>query len=171
MFRFAGKLKEIANDLYGTIEKNNEGRRILQELADDLKKWDPLLFTNYLKRQMAEYILYEGVENARIVVDDMRFMHEFEALKESGFTIIGVTCDEDIRRGRIQQLYPDTEDARMEHGSETGWKDMPFDYWIKNNGYDGIVGLRDILYTFEYDPEKLPHRVPVYRWRAVANGG
>lgn len=160
IFRFAGKLKEIVADLYGPVTKDNEGRRMLQELADDLKKWDPMLFTNSLKRDITKHILYSGIGNALVTVDDLRFKHEFDALKEMGFTVIGVHASEDVRMKRISKLYPDTDPARFTHPSETEWQQMPMDYWINNDGYGGIESIRDLMaYYSSHRPEREPLRV------------
>lgn len=127
---FADKLKAISYDLYGLQGKNNFTRKLLQELADDLKKWDKELFIKHLLLQV-EHQINNGFE--KLVVDDLRFPAEAKALKENGFIIVGVTCDENIRLNRIKRLYPDTESSRMEHPSEKGWQQMKFDYEIVSN--------------------------------------
>lgn len=142
---FADKLKEIAVKLYGPIEKNNQGRKLLQELADDLKKWDPNLFTTHFLRAVEGYLYDYDNQPVRIVVDDLRFFHEFQLLKANGFTVVGVLCDEPVRLTRIFSLYPDTDPARFEHPSEQGWKEMKMDYWINNNGIGGPLELQAIV--------------------------
>lgn len=139
---FAGLLKRVASDLYGVVNKDNEGRKLLQELADDLKKWDPNLFTTHLLLDVDHYII-DG--HKTFVLDDLRFQHEYEALKRNGFTIIGVACREDIRMDRIFSLYPDTDPSRFDHPSETGWKKMYMDYWIDNTGPAGEIELHDLI--------------------------
>lgn len=139
---FAGLLKQLAAQLYGVVEKNNEGRKLLQELADDLKKWDPNLFTTHLLLSIEDYINDDLPHTGRrFVLDDLRFQHEFDALKKNGFTIIGVSCNEEVRQARIKKLYPDTDPARFGHVSEQEWKNMNFDYWIDNTTEQGITTL------------------------------
>lgn len=139
---FAGLLKRTVETLYGVVNKDNEGRRILQEFADDLKKWDPYLFTTHLLLEIDGYIK-DGID--LIVIDDLRFKHEYEALKKNGFIIIGVACREDERLRRIFSLYPDTDEKRFLHPSEFGWKEMNMDYWIDNTGPSGEFEVHDLI--------------------------
>jgi uridine kinase len=124
---FADKLKSIAYDLYGFKTKDNESRKLLQELADDLKSWDSDLFVKHLLLEMHYYI---KLGYTKLVVDDVRFKIEEEALHNNGFVVINVTCDEFVRRERIKKLYPDTDDSRLEHPSEHGWRYMRVDHVI-----------------------------------------
>jgi dephospho-CoA kinase len=127
---FANLLKSLAYNLYGIQNKDNISRKLLQEFADDLKKWDKNLFITYLLSQSKKEI-----ENGytKLVVDDLRFITEEDALRRNGFTIINVTCDEDIRLTRINRLYPDMEASRMNHASENNFKLMKFDYTVLSN--------------------------------------
>lgn len=140
---FAGLLKKTVKKLYGVVNKNDEGRQLLQEFADDLKKWDPNLFTTHLLIDIEERILQDNYET--FVVDDLRFKHEYEALKKNGFTIVGVACREDERMKRIFSLYPDTNESRLLHPSEIGWKEMKMDYWIDNTGPSGETSVHDLI--------------------------
>jgi len=144
IFRFAGKLKQVAADLYGPIEKDDAGRALLQGLGDDLKKWNPALFTEHLLLKINAHLRTYGPD-AKIVVDDMRFMHEYNSLKSSGFTVIGLQVDDAVRMGRVLRLYPDTTLERFAHPSETGWRDMQADFSLANNGYEGVQALRDLV--------------------------
>jgi adenylate kinase family enzyme len=138
---FAGLLKQTAKTLYGVVEKNNEGRKLLQELADDLKKWDANLFTTHLLLDIEDYIT-EG--EIKFVLDDLRFQHEFDALKNAGFTIVGTKCRDDVRLQRIAKLYPDTDPSRFEHPSERGWETMNMDYWVDTTGLHAEQFIRHI---------------------------
>jgi dephospho-CoA kinase len=142
---FAKLLKEVAEKLYGPINKDNIGRKILQELSDDLKKWDVNLFMTHLMIELGGYI---REQNCLFVVDDLRYLVEFDLLKKNGFTIIGVACSESVRLGRIFSLYPDTLPDRFVHPSETEWRKMNMDYWIDNTGIGGEVALDDIFGVF-----------------------
>lgn len=127
---FANLLKSLAYNLYGIQNKDNISRKLLQEFADDLKKWDKNLFITYLLSQAKKEI---DSGYTRLVVDDLRFITEEDALRKNGFTIINVTCDEKIRLNRIKRLYPDMEESRMHHASESNFKLMVFDHTIISN--------------------------------------
>lgn len=139
---FAQTLKYVAETLYGPMSKNNESRKILQEMSDDLKKWDKELFITHLLLSIEGYI---NAGHTTIVVDDLRYKHEYEVLRDNGFVIIGVGCREDERLKRIYSLYPDTDVERLSHASELEWRDMRMDYWIDNTGPGGESSVHNLI--------------------------
>lgn len=141
---FSRLLKETAENLYGTVQKNNEGRKMLQEFSDDLKRWDKNLFITQL---LLDADMYISKRVTKIVVDDLRYMTEYKELKKQHFTIIGVHCTERIRHNRIFSLYPDTDASRFSHPSETEWQKMEMDYWIDNTNISGISTLVGMMTT------------------------
>jgi hypothetical protein len=145
---FADKLKEAVLQLFGPFEKDDSGRKMLQEFSADIKKWDSQIWIRHLL-ETAEKMLYDydyGYGGrAKIVVDDLRFMEEYEALKKNGFVIIGLSMQEDPRWERIQRHYPDTHPDRLLHDSEQGWKQMTMDYWITTNNETAFDTLRGIV--------------------------
>lgn len=124
---FADKLKALAYSLYGVQGKDNQSRKLLQELADDLKKWDSELIIKHLLLE-AQKSIEHGY--TKIVIDDVRFKAEEVALHLNGFVVISITCDEAVRQDRIRRLYPDIDPARFAHPSEYGWQGMEMDYKI-----------------------------------------
>jgi uridine kinase len=139
---FARILKDTAENLYGPMTKDNQSRKILQEMSADLKKWDKELFITHILLDIEDYI---NANHQTIVVDDLRYKREFEVLKDNGFIIIGVGCREDERLRRIYSLYPDTEVERFSHPSETEWRDMRMDYWIDNTGPGGETSVHSLI--------------------------
>jgi dephospho-CoA kinase len=146
---FASVLKDIVGQLYGPMNKDDGGRKLLQEFSADLKKWDPQLFITHLLRQseayLEDYMVTGDPKDHLLVVDDLRYLAEYEALKKNGYTIIGVTCSESVRMDRILKLYPDTTMERFTHPSETEWKIMKIDYWLNTTLYEGEVELRSMI--------------------------
>src|SRR6187431_1937277 len=94
-FSLAAPLKETAKEYYGVTGKTNEERQILQELADDLKKWDNNVFTKRLLWSIHEYI--KNGNKKPIVIDDMRFTHEARDLRDHGFILVRVEVPESVR--------------------------------------------------------------------------
>jgi hypothetical protein len=136
---FTDKLKSLAYDLYGVDGKDGDARRILQELSDDLKKYDKDLFIKHLLYHAKKY------EDGSIVVDDLRFRTEANALRLNGFKIVMVTCNDDIRRERIARLYPSAPLTDQGHRSEQEWASIPFDYSIVSEDINTIFDLPKIL--------------------------
>ena len=139
-FSLAAPLKATAREYYGVTGKTNDERKILQELADDLKKWDNDVFTKRLLWKVFEY-LESGARKAG-VVDDMRFTHEARDLRKFGFTLVKVEVPDSVRMERIRRKYPDTDPARFEHSSETQWRDIIPDYTISGDGETDLRALR-----------------------------
>ena len=137
---FADKLKSLAYDLYGVQGKDGDSRRILQELADDLKKYDKDLFIKHLL-----YLAKKHDEHESIVVDDLRFKPEADALRKNGFKIVLVTCDESIRQERIARLYPHAPQGAQAHRSEQEWRSIPADYSVMSNNISDILDMHQIL--------------------------
>lgn len=142
-FSLAGPLKATAREYYGVTGKSNEERQILQELADDLKKWDNDVFTKRLLWSVHNY--YKTGAKRPAIVDDLRFTHEARDLKEHGFTIVRVSVPDGLRLSRIKSKYPDTDPARFEHSSETQWRDIIPDFVISGDGDTELVALRQKL--------------------------
>lgn len=143
-FSLAKPLKDTAREYYGVTGKTNEERQILQELADDLKKWDNNVFT---KRLLLEVVrAYATGLRRPAVVDDLRFPHEARDLKDHGWIIVRVQVPESIRMARIKEKYPDTDPARFEHASETQWRDIIPDFTILGDGDADLVALRQKVY-------------------------
>ena len=139
-FSLAAPLKATAREYYGVTGKTNDERQILQELADDLKKWDNDVFTKRLLWAVTRF--YDSGARRPAVVDDMRFTHEARDLRAFGFTLVRVEVPESTRLARIKEKYPDTDPARFEHASETQWRDIIPDFVIRGDGDLDLQGLR-----------------------------
>ncbi len=142
-FSLAGPLKKTALEYYDVKGKTNDERKILQELADDLKKWDNDVFTKKLLWNVYDYLVDGNV--FPVVVDDMRFIHEATQLREHGFTIVRVYVPEEVRQARIAEKYPDTDPARFNHASEKEYKDIKPHFTILGEGTQPLAELREIL--------------------------
>lgn len=136
---FADKLKALAYDLYGLQGKDGEARQLLQLLADDLKKYDKDVFVKHLLYHAKQY------ENEAIVVDDLRFKVEADALRKNGFIIIKTICDEPTRRERIARLYPTAPQDALGHRSEQEWTTIRYDKFIVSEDINAIFDLDQIL--------------------------
>jgi len=136
---FADKLKAVAYDLYGTNGKDGESRQLLQTLADDLKKYDKDLFIKHLLYRAKKY------ENESIVVDDLRYKVEADALRKNGFIIIKTICGDAIRQERVSRLYPSAPATAHQHRSEREWTTIRYDKFIVSEDINAIFDLDKIL--------------------------
>lgn len=143
----ARPLKETAKLFYGVTGKTDSERQILQEFADDIKKWDEHVFTKLLLHRLNEhYAAYAMMGNhpGPVVVDDLRFQHEADDLRDYGFSIIRVSVPEVTRLERIKEKYPDTDPARFSHRSETDLNNIVPDENVLGMGEEGIKYLRTL---------------------------
>ncbi len=126
---FADSLKETASSLFGIdpTKKDDATRKLLQGFADDIKKWGgENIFVDIFLRRVEKLIW-------PVVCDDLRFTFEADALREAGFLIIEVKCNENIRQERIVNLYPDTSPEAQQHRSEQDYKNIVPDYIVWSN--------------------------------------
>lgn len=139
---FADKLKEVAQDLFtiDPADKNNRNRKLLQEFSDDIKKWGGEdIFVRHFAMKVVE------LPFVPIVCDDLRYTFEAEALRDLGFTIIGVNAYENFRQERILKLYPDTSLEVQQHRSETDSKLIEPDYTIWSNKPADVLDMEKIF--------------------------
>jgi len=112
---FAGKLKEIAHDLFPEqFEKGEKPRKLLQDLGIKMREIDEDVWARYVIRKVESL----PKEN-NIAIDDLRFLNEYKAVKNAGFFVI-----------RIVRDVPPSPFSN--HQSETEVEKMPFDWVIYN---------------------------------------
>jgi len=120
-YSFATKLKEICKDLFPEILAlpKAEHRWLLQTVGTEMfRSIDDKVWVKYLLRQM---------EGGKVVVDDVRFKNEAEALREAGFKTILVDRDAELRRGWGYNVNDS-------HQSEKEIDEIEFDYVLLNDG-------------------------------------
>ena len=146
-FSLAAKLKAICAELYDIKDKNNTSRKILQDVGIDLRKHDPDVWIKYLLNA-----LKIGHQDCDIVVDDLRFQNEAEWFRENGFILVLVTADENKRRDRIEELYPDMNPMRMDHASEQDWKEISPDFVLDSTTGAVRYQIEGMLSNVTYRP-------------------
>jgi len=130
---FAGRLKEMAADVYGgraPVEKSAmyevfpldgepldiSGREVLQQLGQSVKAMDRLFWVRWLMNDIDAGRYGDGP----FVTDDCRFPYEAEALRERGFAIVRVMTPIKVRMERYEMTYGRLPTQKeMTHPSET----------------------------------------------------
>ena len=108
---FAGKLYELAYDLFD-MDKKNKDRRLLQMIGSNMRAIDKDVWVKYVMKKSRE---------KDVMVEDCRYRNEFEALVREGFIMIKINIDEDYQKERLMKTYPETYDKHIEnlyHASE-----------------------------------------------------
>jgi len=112
---FAGKLKEIAHDLFPEqFEKGEKPRKLLQDLSIKMREIDENVWARYVIRK--DESLPKENNGA---IDELRFLNEYEAVNNAGFFVV-----------RIVRDVPPSPFSN--HQSETEVEKMPFDWVIYN---------------------------------------
>ena len=110
-YSFASKLKEIATDLFGMTTKD---RKLLQILGTKMKEIDDKVWIKYLLKSIDN-------EN-NVVIEDVRYINEYDALKTNGFVFIYLDIDKKLQKERLMSLYQNDYDQHIrqsKHSSET----------------------------------------------------
>jgi len=114
---FAGKLKEIARDLFPEqFECEQKPRKLLQDLGMKMRDIDQDVWVNYVLR-----IVRSLPKESNIAIDDLRFMNEYKALKNEGFFVVRI----------LRDVPPSPLDN---HPSEKEVEQMPYDLLLLNTG-------------------------------------
>ena len=91
---FAGKIKILARELFGMETKD---RHLLQQIGTKMREIRSSVWIDYL--------LAEAEDKSFVVVDDVRYPDELQALRSAGFTIVYLEVDPEVQRQRLQQTY------------------------------------------------------------------
>lgn len=123
---FADKLKEMVADLRPDLfENNNKPRLELQNFGQMAKE---VLGRDVWVNVALRRINFEATGGARIVLDDLRFDFEAEALRKAGFVIVKIEgINRETGANHAQSMHE-------MHESELGVDSIKPDYTIYNSG-------------------------------------
>lgn len=155
---FAGRLKQVASDVFGegrpigkaeyyfvtTLEgetRSLSGRQILQELGQSVKALDREFWIRWLMADVDTGLYGTGP----FVIDDCRFPYEAEALRNRGFKVVLLDTPLETRLERYELLYgrrPTVEE--MNHPSELEVDDIVPDMTVDSSRSPEQI-VREIL--------------------------
>jgi len=138
VFSFARGLKEIAVEYY-EMKHAAKDRKLLQTLGDAMRSVDKNVFARKTVKDIAEY---EGQGySKRVVVDDLRFDNEKQALTDirgTKFVIIRLKSRL-VEEGCKDRK--DRKDRKDEHISEEESRKMLVDYEIKSGDFQSLMDI------------------------------
>ena len=122
---YAGALKFICKSFFGwNGEKNESGRRLLQEIGTDVvRKKDPDFWVKFMLSILQMFERYWDY----VIIDDVRFENEIEIMKNSFDSVVTIKVKRDNYENHL------TEEQRQ-HPSETALDNYEFDYVVSNSG-------------------------------------
>lgn len=118
-YSLATPIKEIMRDILGIESKEDPRyREVAQKIGTDwFRSIDDLVWVRCLQRKVERSIL-------PVVVDDVRFVNEAEAMLNWGWTLVYLDCPDEIRIQRCTKRDGVFDASRMNHPSETGVDDI-----------------------------------------------
>lgn len=126
---FAAPLKELARSLFARYlsedvdpwnDKRPEVRRFLQVLGTDLfRAYDPDVWVRLCVADAARHT----ARGTNVVISDLRFPNEADAIVAAGGLVLRCEADEAVRAERVRRLYEDS--ANDTHPSETALDGYP----------------------------------------------
>lgn len=123
-YSFARRLKELAKELFGIVNKDEQGRNTMQRLAEHLRSIDPYVWVRYT----VEHMDMDG----DLVISDVRYPNEYETLKKLGFMIVRMEQDPKEQLRLLNLNYPGLPERLLYHYSEVALDKHTFDYTIHN---------------------------------------
>ena len=128
-YAVADEVKRIAMRLFKMKEKD---RKLLQDIGFKMREIKPTVWIDFLVDQI------KGKDG--IVVDDIRYPNEYEALKKEGFKMIRVVADREICIKRLTGRDGTAAIERLDDESETAMDDVEIE-----NVLDGSLPLEKML--------------------------
>lgn len=136
---FAEELRTIAVRLYGKEARND--RDILQRLGHGMRQIDPDIWVRPFEKAFRHsWGIRAGgnLPGLRATVDDCRYPNELEKLRELGFITVRVFADRNVRVARLKANGKLTDEAQLEHETETQLDGIAVNYAIANNPGDDL---------------------------------
>ena len=110
---FAGKLKEVTHDLFfdkfvnvesleHTISQMHKNRRLYVDIGQSMREIDPMVWINHVIRDSNDLRF--------VVVDDLRFKNEMNALQKDGWKIVRLKISRDHQIERLGSIYLNSEE-------------------------------------------------------------
>ena len=152
LFSISKKIKSLVSELNLSYRRD-----ILQETGDFFRKYNSLIWVEYLLRQ-----INLNQSNIGAVVDDIRYSEECSYLRKQKFFIIRVIASDNLRRERIAKRDAIAIDDKTwttwnQHPTEKDTLTMPVDLEITNNGSleDISQEVQRLLKNFKYRSQSL----------------
>lgn len=128
-YSVADEVKRIAVRLFKMKEKD---RKLLQDIGFQMRAIRPSIWIDFLVDQI------KGKD--RVVVDDIRYPNEYQALKREGFKIVRVAADREVCIKRLTERDGTAAIERLDDESETAMDNVKIE-----NVLDGNLSLEEML--------------------------
>jgi dephospho-CoA kinase len=108
------------------LRRSKSRRELLQRIGTDSgRAISSTIWVNYLRRYLPD---------GDLVIDDVRFISEVEALRDLGFIMVRIDLGEESRRSRLEERDGSFDASTQGHASETELATFEPDAVLSNNG-------------------------------------
>lgn len=115
-FYFAQGIEEIIYKYFPKAFEEGKPRKHYQHIGQELRVLDKDVWISYLQRQVDQYLNENPKGN--VVVTDCRQENEEKVLREQGYLIVKVACDEQVRLDRILKAGEEFNPETFYHDTE-----------------------------------------------------
>ena len=127
-YAFGDGIKEIVETYFPLAWVDGKPRRHFQHIGQSLRELDEDVWVNYCLDKVSDNT-YDN-----IVITDARQENEVKALREAGFIIVKVICDEAIRIERMRANNDNFNLEDLQHETELYVDDVVADIELRNEG-------------------------------------
>jgi len=117
-YSFGTAVKNLATEFFG-MDPNKKNRILLQTIGQTCRE---ILFPEVWIETTLRKIERDGTEFA--VIDDVRYLNEFDILKKNGWIIIKIDISPELQIQRIKDTYPDTYQQHLNNLEHISEKEM-----------------------------------------------
>ncbi len=139
---FADKIKGLADDLF--VARKVKDRLLLVEFGERMRGIDAQVWIRAILRAIPT--------TGDVVVSDLRFPAEFDALTRLGFVMVRTVTDRDWQESMMNDIYPGMPHILLDDYTETALDHHPFPWEIHN---EGPVPLEDVYASVDTMMEEL----------------
>ena len=138
---FADRVKALCVELFGMDHKD---RCLLVNFAMKMREIDENV---WIRSLLARYCNQEN-----IVIDDLRFMNEFESLRARGFKLIKLEIDEVVRLRRLNEKYGDDTYNHLKYSNSVSENCVNS---LSDDCFDLVVRTDDLTQLWHFLSESL----------------
>lgn len=120
------KLPIPRSEIIEALPEINQG-----ELETILNFRDTLLNSPYDIVSLWALFIVKDLQHNKVVIDDIRFPHEAECLKEAGFLLLSLKVSKEKRLARLVNLYGSFDQGVLDHISEVLCDSIKADIVVK----------------------------------------
>lgn len=139
---FAKRVKELATELFGMVDKD---RDLLIKFATKMRDIDSYVWIGCVLKFCKEN------ESDDIVLDDLRLENEYQTLKKSDWFLVKLDIDKETRQTRLKSKYGDDYESHRQHfdsiteNDVISKEDSCFDFTVRNdNDIDILMKFIDV---------------------------